>query len=156
MIQRIQSLYLALALIVCGLSFFFPYASYLGDTAYFQLSLTGFKDLSPDPTPAFSSYFTLPLLGFHLVVSFLILYVLAAYKNRTKQLQFMRFALLLCILYIGVLFFYTNFLIEKNLGIVSQYKLGSYFPLIILALIILANRAIGKDDKLVRSMDRLR
>lgn len=156
MIQRIQSLYLVLALVACILTFFFPFASYISDLAYYQLTLTGFKHISPDPTPAFSSFFTLPLLGLHLVAGFLILFVLVSYKNRLKQLKILRFTFLFCILYIGLLFFYTNFLIEKKLGIISHYNTGSYFPLIMLAFIMLANRAIGKDEKLIRSMDRLR
>ena len=156
MIQRIQSLYLALALLAGIITFFFPFASYLSDLAYYKLTLTGFNDVTPGAAQAFSSLFTLPLLGIHLVVAGLALYVLLAYKNRTKQLKFLKFAFILCIIYIGVLFLYTNVLIEKKLGVVTHYETGSYFPLIMLVFIILANRAIGKDDKLVRSMDRLR
>jgi hypothetical protein len=67
-----------------------------------------------------------------------------------------RFTLLINILYIGLLFFYTNILLERNLGVTTDYDFGSYFPVIVLVMVLLAKRGIEKDEKLVRSMDRLR
>jgi len=118
--------------------------------------LTGFVHVSPDPVPLFPSWFTFPLLGLNLALLVYIVLIILAYKNRIKQLKMIRFTLLLNILFIGILFFYTNFLIERNLGVTSQYDFGSYFPIIVLLMILLAKRGIEKDEKLVRSMDRLR
>ncbi|MEI6575649.1 MAG: DUF4293 domain-containing protein [Bacteroidota bacterium] len=156
MILRIQHLYLALAAIASILCFFFPFAVYLSDLAYYKLMLTGFIHISPDPGNVFPFYFTFPLLGFHLLLSVHIILAIISYKSRPKQLKVIRFALLINILYIAVLFFYTNFVIERNVAIPSHYGPGSYFPLIMLILIMMAKRGIEKDDKLIRSMDRLR
>jgi hypothetical protein len=156
MIQRIQSVYLAIAALACILCFFFPFANYLSETAYYKLMLTGLVHVSPDPVALFPSWFSLPLLGIHLALMFYIVMILFAFKNRIKQLKMIRFTLLINILYIGLLFFYTNILLERNLGVTTDYDFGSYFPVIVLVMVLLAKRGIEKDEKLVRSMDRLR
>ena len=37
-----------------------------------------------------------------------------------------------------------------------SYHVGCYLPVLAIAFLILANRAIKKDEKLVRSLDRIR
>jgi ABC-type polysaccharide transport system permease subunit len=57
----------------------------------------------------------------------------------------------------GIFFFYIP-MIEKKISIVPDYSkaFGIYLPLVALVFLIMANRAIKRDDKLVRSADRLR
>ena len=38
----------------------------------------------------------------------------------------------------------------------ASYQIGVYLPLVIMVLLVLANNSIRKDDKLVKSADRLR
>jgi len=49
-------------------------------------------------------------------------------------------------------------MIEKKINIIPNYldSIGIYLPLIALVFMVMANRAIKRDEKLVRSADRLR
>jgi hypothetical protein len=44
----------------------------------------------------------------------------------------------------------------KTSEAVSEFEIGAYIPIINLLFLFLANRSILKDEKLVRSVDRLR
>jgi len=57
---------------------------------------------------------------------------------------------------LGVLIFYYTWSIAKQLTGVYSITLYSVFPFISAILIYLAFRAIDKDEKLVRSIDRIR
>jgi len=57
-----------------------------------------------------------------------------------------------------VFLLYSRFF-EKRLGgggIPSTYQFGMYIPLISLVFLVLASRAIRKDEALIKSSDRLR
>jgi len=65
------------------------------------------------------------------------------------------FSFLANIIFIIVLFFTADSL-QKHLNVETTYKYGSFIPLVILILLILASKAIKKDEKLVKDTDRLR
>jgi hypothetical protein len=73
-------------------------------------------------------------------------------------MKVVRLAILLEIVLIALIFFIYAKIIETNLMVSPEYldEAGIYFPLIALIFLILANRSILKDEKLVRSIDRLR
>jgi uncharacterized oligopeptide transporter (OPT) family protein len=58
---------------------------------------------------------------------------------------------------LAVLFIYIP-LVERKTGIKPDYAggIGIYLPIVSLMFLVLANRAIKRDEKLVRSSDRLR
>ena len=73
-------------------------------------------------------------------------------------MKVVRFAIFLEIVMVALIFFVYAKIIETNLFASPDYleEAGIYFPLISLIFLILANRSIMKDEKLVRSVDRLR
>ena len=73
-------------------------------------------------------------------------------------MRIVRFAIFMEIVMIALIFFVYAKLIEVNLNASPDYlhEIGIYFPLITLVFLLLANRWIIKDEKLVRSLDRLR
>ncbi len=83
------------------------------------------------------------------------------YKKRNLQITMCKLNLLL---YLGVIFtvFYSGEkvleFLEINLGLEGElhYKLGAILPIVSVILVLLASRAIKKDDELVRSADRIR
>jgi peptidoglycan/LPS O-acetylase OafA/YrhL len=78
------------------------------------------------------------------------------FKNRKSQLLLGRISVIANIigLILGVVFFMQD---SPNLeSVTPDDGLGLYLPIISLIFIILALRYIQKDEKLVRSMDRLR
>lgn len=157
MIQRIQSLFLAVAAIAAILMFFFPVADFYSETlGNYKLLATGLKYMDPDPKIHASVLFALPLLTLVLGSAGLSLVTLFLYKNRSLQIRLLAFNILITIvLVIVVLLFYMNS-VQKLTGIPPAYEFGAFCPLISLLFLILANRYIRKDENLVRSADRLR
>ena len=158
MIQRIQTIYLSLAIIALALLCFFPMASFFSEMAYLKFYLTGVKNMAPDGAVPMSIAYVSPLFLGALVIAILAGMTISLYKNRSKQIQLTNIAVMLNILFIlAVLFVYIP-LIERRTGIKPDYasSIGIYLPIVSLMFLVLANRAIKRDEKLVRSSDRLR
>lgn len=158
MIQRIQTVYLFLAAACSVALFFFPVASFLSDLTYQKFYITGLENMAPGSPAAIASSLVLPLAVVGAIMAILALAGILTYKNRGLQLKLVTFGILLSVIMIAGIFFLYVPLIEKKLSVVPDYSgsVGIYFPLIALVLFILANRAIRRDDKLVKSLDRLR
>ncbi len=158
MLQRIQSVYLFLAFAGLILTFFFPFASFYSDLAYYRFSITGFHHIHPDPTPVFNWLFAFPLWLLDLVTAVMLLTITFSYRDRIRQLKLLRISLLINIVFIALVFYYAEYLIEQKLGLSPHYRgsTGLYFPIAAVFFQILATRAIRKDETLVRSANRLR
>lgn len=158
MIQRIQTLYLSLAFIALALLFAFPLAQFFSDHGAYIFSVTGLKNMVPGEANAFSPVIFLPLIIVAVGLAVLVAYTVFQYKNRSLQVKLTNIGVLAAIaLIMGVFFLYMP-MIEKKINIVPDYSkaFGIYLPLVALVFIVMANRAIKRDDKLVRSADRLR
>jgi len=158
MLQRIQSLYLAIIVIAGILLFFFPLANYYNELyGNYKFFIYGIKCMDPEPKVPFPTYFTLPLI--FLVIASLIFTIttIFLYKNRLLQIRLCAFNMLTNIVLIMVIFFFYATKIKTMTLIEPEYNyMGMILPLISLAFLILANRAIRKDEALVKSADRLR
>ncbi|HEY6503028.1 MAG TPA: DUF4293 domain-containing protein [Chitinophagaceae bacterium] len=135
MIQRQQSLWLLLSAVCAFFSYKFPF--YVG-----QLKEGKYEEMD-----GASNFFLLILTGISLLLSVVTIFL---YKERKKQLKLAIggavLALIIVIIYIS--------------GI-SNYAQGSLsftclFAVAILAGYIMAARGIWKDEKLVKSLDKLR
>ena len=79
------------------------------------------------------------------------------YRNRFLQLKLGTLNMLLICGVIGAGFFYsTQGEMLLNVKLRGAYQAGFYLPTFALLLNLLANRFIRSDERLVRSMDRLR
>ncbi len=135
MIQRIQSVYLFLVLVVSGaLPFVFPLWKDASGEFYFMQD------------------FTYQLL-FGLSTSLALLSLLF-YKKRQNQFVINRLNLLSNLILLG-LFLYRSLTLSGE-AIASEKGIGMFLPLISIVLLVLANKAIKKDEDLVKSVDRLR
>jgi len=160
MIQRIQTLFLFLALVSGALVFFFPLADFYnsinGINGNFKLFTTDFRSMDPDPKLVTSIWFTSPLwicAGASLLLTLVTIFL---FKNRINQLRLVAFTILLNITFIVLVFLiYANKITKLTLNEPS-YQAGIFFPLITLVFLILANRFIRKDEALVKASDRLR
>lgn len=97
-------------------------------------------------------------IGLSIVVGLTALLAVATiflYKNRKLQMKMSLGGILLgaVILFVSALD-YWNFTPQTALG--KEFNYGIIFPFLIMGLFFLAYRAINKDEKLVKSMDRLR
>lgn len=135
MIQRIQHLFLALA-IVLNVAFFF--------TPLFSRAIE-------DP----SNWIGTGIMGGIALATLLSCVVIALFKNRVSQLQWIMrglvFQVLAVGLCVGVLFSLGG--IHVNLW---DEGLSVLLPFFAVVLMLLARSFIYKDEQLVRSMDRLR
>ena len=151
MIQRIQTLFLLAAAVCLGLTFAFPFASIGSEVVYDINGLSGNSAIEPFlPIPL--TYIVIALIAF-------ILIVIASFNNRRRQLLLGKFNYIAILGVVALILFGGTDYSEK-LGLDNSsvtYGIGTYLPLFALLFIFLANRAIKKDDELVRSStDRIR
>lgn len=157
MIQRIQSLYLLIVFIASILVFFFPVASFLSEASgeYLKLFVFSVENYVPVSQLVYKSTFTLPLIVIDIFILVLTAVSIFYYKKRFLQIRLVNFAILLEIVLIVLMFFYTDRL-SKDTGVTTSYEIGAIFPVISLVFLVLALRGIKKDEKLIRSLNRLR
>ena len=137
MIQRIQTIYLLLAFIVTGiLLFFIPLWTMSDNKEYFFMQ---------------SQVYTI-LLG---LSNSLTLLSVVSYKKRQNQFVINRLNIVLNLILLG-LFVYRSLNLSGETPAVSEKGIGMFLPAVAIVLLVLANKAIKKDEDLVKSVDRLR
>lgn len=139
MIQRLQSLWLFIAAILAVLSFLFPF--YSGTV------------LNPDNSIKYvkltaAYHFIIMILTGVLIAGCLI--IIFMYKDRKLQLRLTILAGIISVLIIILYFTQIKEFVNGNLSF------AAIFSLAIPVLIFLAAKGIWKDEKLVKSLDRLR
>ena len=142
MIQRIQTIYLFLTVLISASLFFLP---------LFEIPAAAAEE-APRKFMVTSNALLLVLTS---VIGVLSLVVIFLFMNRSLQMRLCRLILIITFVMIGLLF-YTSDAITSGLDQKVVYKIGTYLPLVQVVLIFLAHRAIKKDELLVRSADRLR
>jgi hypothetical protein len=156
MIQRIQTLYLSIALIACISLFFFPITRYFNDVqGTYVFYITGVQYMI-DPPITVNFWLTFPLIIIVVSSAFLTLAAIFLYKKRGVQLWFVNIAFLLQVALIILVFLYYINHFETLFKTRPSYQFGIFVPLICLICIVMASRAIRKDEALVKSADRLR
>jgi hypothetical protein len=137
MLQRIQTIYLLLAFVATGiLPFFLPLWTVANGIAYFFMQNQVYVVL-------FGLSTTLTLVS---VVS---------YKKRQNQFVMGRLNIILNLILLG-LFVYRSLNVSGETPSVSEKGIGMFIPIVAIVLLVLANKAIKKDEDLVKSVDRLR
>ena len=154
MIQRIQTVYLLIAEILIGALFFVPFGKIVVKAgSIYRCDIKGvYPEAIPKPDIIFSS---LPVDILWAASLILILLTIFLFRNRVLQMTLAKINIFL-MLGLGGLIFYYVWSIAKQLTGIFSFTLYSVFPIISAILIYLAFRAIDKDEKLVRSIDRIR
>jgi hypothetical protein len=140
MLQRIQTVYLFIALIATGvLPFALPlWVTKNGENYYF------IRDLAFVLLFAFST--TLSIVS------------IMTYKKRKNQFVMGRLNIILNVILLG-LFIIRLFNLSGETDpekVVSEKGIGVILPIVSIVFLSLANKAIKKDEDLVKSVDRLR
>lgn len=136
MLQRLQTIYLLLAAgVSAGIIFIFPLWITDADNILFA------KDV---------------LLYLILFLSSACLSAVALFSFKNRRLQFVlgRLNIILNFILLGVLVYQSQNLPGETA--VSENGIGMFLPLVSIVLLALANKAIKKDEDLVKSVDRLR
>jgi len=150
MIQRIQTLWLFIAALVSALLMLDWYTGYVYKADIPQ----GFGSVVRRLTV--TEHF--PSLIIAVVMTLLALIAIFMFKNRKQQKGLVIAGIFSCLSFISVNLmrinnFETTTSPAPNHG---SYQPGSVIPIFVILFFILALRGINKDEKLVKSMDRLR
>lgn len=136
MIQRIQSVYLLLVFVISGvLSLFIPL----------------WKNMDGVDFYAAQNQWYVILFGLSAALS---VFALLGYKKRQTQFVYNRINILLNFILIGLFVYQTLNLSGETT--VSEKGIGMFLPLVSIILLALANKAIKRDENLVKSADRIR
>lgn len=152
MIQRIQTLYLIAVAILAGIMNFVTLGSFKSGETLYQLDSFG---LFTTNTPQELVYGTFALFAILAVISVLSALTIFLYKKRILQIRICLFNILLALGFYAAFAAYT-YVIKERFTAEVFFKLPLVFPLIGIVLDWLAIRAIGADEALIRSLDRLR
>ena len=78
-----------------------------------------------------------------------------SFKKRQQQFVMGRLNIILNLILLG-LFVYRTLNLSGGTALVSEKGIGMFLPIISIVMLVLANKAIKKDEDLVKSVDRLR
>jgi len=164
MIQRIQTLYLLIAVVLSILIFLLPIstkiipanpAKNISKEITFKTDLYGTEKYENGVVAFASSNYILLILNIGTgIISACVIFL---YSKRILQMKLVRLCVLLVSAFIVVDFYFSDGL-GKEFGdeYKTMYLAGSYFPIIQIILLVMAIRAIKKDEDLVKSADRIR
>ena len=139
MLQRIQTVYLILAVIVTGvLPYFFPLWKENNGTEIVDFYFM--KEIS-----------YVALFGLSTTLSII---SIISFKKRQNQFVMGRLNIILNLILLG-LFVYRSLMVSGETS-VSEKGIGMFLPIVAIVFLVLANKAIKKDENLVKSVDRLR
>ncbi len=153
MIQRIQSIYLLIAF-AFGLSMFFTnQIEFIADTVY-ALNYKGINAIEATETTKSIATTALSILLFLTpAVSFISIFL---FKKRMIQIRLCAANIGLLIGTTGLIYYFGSVGMKELSAHSLSYSVTMVFPIAGAILCFLALRAIGKDEALVRSMDRIR
>lgn len=142
MIQRKQTLFLFIAAVVLAIVLFLP-LGYIEQ----EEACVSFSTFSNGAYSLFG-------YGAILIVSIIIaLADIFLWKNRPLQMRIATLDLLLVILSYGVFFIYHS---NASEGIHFTVHVANFLPIVAIFALALAIQGIRKDEKLVKSLDRIR
>jgi len=143
MIQRVQTIYLLMVSIISGVLIFVFNLWRSIEKSIFALDLLK------------SESNLLKLIPVLFLVSAILAFVaIFIFKNRKLQFVVGRLTILINLILLGLLIYVS--LTLPGEASVSEKGIGMFIPILAILLLVLANKAIKKDEDLVKSVDRLR
>ncbi|HLS70304.1 MAG TPA: DUF4293 domain-containing protein [Chitinophagaceae bacterium] len=139
MIQRIQTIWLFIAFLFTLLIFWFPI--YKTNDSILTVG---------------NDFIAIILLVLSMGLSLITIF---RFKHRKDQKLYTRINILINIALLAWFFYKINAFREEQLTLYNQegyYWIGAFIPLITIIFLVLALAGVKKDEKLLRSLDRLR
>lgn len=147
MIQRIQTVYVFVAALLVGTLYKLKFADLVVNNELYTFFANG---IYKGETEVFSG---LPIFLFIGIIAVLHVFALFLYKKRVLQIRILAFTILLLLGLFGLFFYFAYASFE---GAKVAFKIPVSFPIVAAILDYLAIRAIGKDEALIRSLNRIR
>ena len=154
MIQRIQTLYLLIIAALMAVTLFSGLAWFAGDAGEFGLYAFGLKTAEGELVQ--STVYMGVLLALACALPLVTIFL---FKRRLVQIRLCAVELVLLIgagAMMGIYFYLCNRYFADSEFYSHTLKISLVFPLVCLVFDLLALRAIFRDEKLVRSLDRIR
>lgn len=156
MLQRIQTIYLLLAVGALIAVFFVDIAHFTDETGihtelgYYTVGQENGESMKPE-----LGMLPVSILS---ITAALLFFTILQYRNRSLQRTLIRVAYILLILsVVGTWYFVDqNYWVNEPLDPDLSYKVGFYLPAVAIAFSFLASRSIKRDEDLVKSLDRIR
>ena len=154
MIQIIQTVYLAVATLLMALSLILPIAVFQVSGGEYEL---GAFSLHND-----AESITYPVIWMGIILAaatVLPLLIIFLFKNRTLQIRLCAVEVVLLLgsfAFMGIFYFCSDTIFDGLIIQNEYFGMGAIMPILSAILIVLAARAIFKDEVLVRSLDRIR
>lgn len=158
MLQRIQTVFLMLVVILMLLTLFLPVWTLKAENGELVQQLMAIKltKFGATDTSDVVTYFPYTSMAICAVISAIVaMFSISKFKDRLMQ---MRLGALNALVMAGTLacgaWFSTELI--KEVGAAGRFGIGLFLPGIAMMFNMLANRFIRRDDKLVKSVDRIR
>lgn len=147
MIQRIQTIFILIAGLLTATLFKLKFADIIVNNELLTFTAKGIYKNSEQVFDG------LPIMVFIGIITLLHLAIIFLYKKRVRQIRFLVFSMILLLGLFGMFFYFTYSGFDN---IQVAFKVPVAFPVVAIILDFLAIRAIGKDEALVRSLNRIR
>lgn len=152
MIQRIQSVYLFLVVILMTVSMLTPLLVLSGaDNQLYLLTAKGIENGLDGNT-----YITWGVFLIGILIALIALVEIFSYANRKRQILLSKINIFLIVLFYVTIAAYTYCFMSDVDALIYFLKYGLVFPVIALVFNILAMLRIIADEKLIRSTYRIR
>jgi hypothetical protein len=152
MIQRIQTLFLLLVTVLMTVAIFLPIGCFVGNFGGWHYALLTIKDIHPLMLIKFPLWIIVALSAVTVLGSLVTAFL---YKNRKLQMKFSIAGLALLAVIYGVIIAYIS-VVNGHVGSEFHPSFIMSFPGISMGAYLLAIIFIRKDEKLVKSTDRIR
>lgn len=152
MIQRIQTVYLLIIVVLMATMLFLPLANVVIGGAFCKFDVMGVA--SPEKELLYPTWGLFALVAVIALVAFITIFL---FRNRILQIRFCIFNAILMICFYALLgYYYWNAQKVAGTHFDLNLKIALTFPVVSIILDYLAIRNIGADEALVRSLERLR
>ena len=147
MIQRIQTIFMLVAGMLIGSLYVQKFADIIVNN---QLHIFNASGISKDGELLFSGLPLMILIG---LIAALHLAAIFLFRKRILQIRILAFTIILLLGLFGLFFYFTYASFDE---VKVAFKVSVALPIVAVILDWLAIRAIGKDEAMVRSLDRIR
>lgn len=140
MLQRIQTIWFLVATVVMGLTFVFDIYQHASTAQIPNLTLGN------------------DVIGILLVIiaMALSLYTIFLFKNRKRQITFSWLSIIVSLATFAYLYLACERYMDNNGVMNGHYWIGLFLPLLSVVFLFMGMLGIKKDEKLIKSLDRLR
>lgn len=151
MIQRMQSVYLAMAFVITAVCLCLPIGVFSPEnTMGTDITMYNLWELR-DNTLTFTTW---PMFALLLLSCVIALYAIFSYKDRKRQIRLCNICIFLVVAWLVAFGLFAFVFGDKRMVFTPLFASG--MPVLALIFYILARRGIIHDEKLVRAADRIR